>query len=187
MSDKNFSEKNLIICTADETSVINTLLDKTADCCFTGHRFISKSHISELESKLIELITELSKNGVTNFICGGALGFDTLAAKSVIKCRESNPDIKLVLALPCQNHFINWHKQYIDEFDEIFKDSDIIIYVSDEYYDGCMQKRNRFMVEKSQHCIFYMTTPRGGTAYTVRYALQSELDMHNIMTFQQIQ
>ncbi|MEE1047571.1 MAG: hypothetical protein U0M60_09120 [Clostridia bacterium] len=58
---------------------------------------------------------------------------------------------------------------------------DEVYYFSEEYTPECMHKRNRFMVDNSTHCIFYMTHMRGGTAYTVRYALESELNMHNIM------
>jgi len=38
------------------------------------------------------------------------------------------------------------------------------------------------MVDNSSHCIFYMASPRGGTAYTVKYAIKNGLLMHNALT-----
>lgn len=150
-------------------------------CCFTGHRYIANAHIEKLNSSLPDIIKGLAKGGVTDFIAGGALGFDTLAAGSVLKERESNPDIRLALALPCKNQTSGWHKKDIDLYNEILSMADEVIYVSEEYTDGCMLRRNRFMVDNSTHCVFYMSSPRGGTAYTVKYALENELEMHNVM------
>ena len=150
-------------------------------CCFTGHRHIANTHIEKLNLALPDIIKGLAKSGVTDFITGGALGFDTLAAMLVIKERDSNPDIRLVLALPCREQTSGWHKKDIAVYNEILSMADEVIYVSDEYTNGCMLKRNRFMVDNSAHCVFYMSSPRGGTAYTVKYALEKELEMHNVM------
>ena len=150
-------------------------------CCFTGHRHIAKEHIEKLTSNLPAMINGLANGGVTDFITGGALGFDTLAAMAVLKEREHNPDISLILALPCRKQTARWHKKDIALYNEILSLADEVIYVSEEYTNGCMLKRNRFMVDSSAHCIFYMSVPRGGTAYTVKYALENELEMHNAM------
>ena len=154
---------------------------KNRRCCFTGHRFISKEHMHKIEKNLPVVINALAERGVTEFLIGGALGFDMLAARAVIREREKNADLRLVLALPCINHNCNWKAADKADFERITAMSDEIVYVSDSYYDGCMLRRNRYMVDKSRHCIFYMAYPRGGTAYTVRYALDAELEMHNIM------
>ncbi|MBQ3573755.1 MAG: DUF1273 family protein [Clostridia bacterium] len=150
-------------------------------CCFTGHRYIANAHMEKLISNLPDIIKELAESGVTDFIAGGALGFDTLAAMLVIRERESNPDIRLILALPCKNQTSGWHKKDVAIYNEILSLADEVIYVSEEYTNGCMLKRNRFMVDSSAHCVFYMSAPRGGTAYTVKYALENELEMHNAM------
>ncbi len=150
-------------------------------CCFTGHRHIANAHIEKLNSNLPDIIKSLAESGVIDFITGGALGFDTLAALAVLKERESNPNIRLVLALPCREQTAGWHKKDIAVYNEILSMADDIIYVSEEYSASCMLKRNRFMVEHSTHCVFYMSAPRGGTAYTVKYALENNLEMHNAM------
>ena len=152
-------------------------------CCFTGHRIIKNEHIDILPTKLSLAIKDLFEvHRVCDFIAGGALGFDTVAAEAVLKARNENPALRLILALPCKNQTKGWKDADKLRYENILNQADKIIYVSDNYTPDCMHKRNRFMVDNSAHCIFYMTLPRGGTAYTVRYALESNLKMHNIIT-----
>ncbi len=42
----------------------------------------------------------ITEYGVNTFIDGGALGFDTIAAETVIEMREKYQNIKLVMYLP---------------------------------------------------------------------------------------
>lgn len=156
--------------------------EKSKTCCFTGHRIIKTEHKEIICQNLLKLITALAETGVCNFIAGGALGFDTLAANAVIEAREHNSDINLTLALPCKEQAKNWNLKNIKEYNNILSLADKVIYVSDDYYNGCMQKRNRYMIDNSDHCIFYMTSPRGGTAYTIKYAISSETNLHNVIT-----
>lgn len=150
-------------------------------CFFTGHRIIRNEHKEILGTRLNNKIQHLITLGITHFIAGGALGFDTLAANAVIEARNNNPKIILTLALPCKAQTNGWHKKDINEYERILSLADEVIYVSEEYYDGCMQKRNRYMADNSSHCIFYMTSPRGGTAYTIKYAIENDIELHNVM------
>lgn len=52
--------------------------------CFTGHRKIDSSDMYALKSLLDSTICGLVKRGVTDFYCGGALGFDTMCAHMVL-------------------------------------------------------------------------------------------------------
>ena len=62
-----------------------------------------------------------------------------------------------------------------------------LLYLSDEtrvlsprYYDGCMQARNNYMVDRSSICVAYMKRLGGGTLFTVKYALSEDLPVVNI-------
>ena len=145
-------------------------IDRT--CCFTGHRMISKENKIFVAEKTYEICEELIKVGYTDFIAGGALGFDTIAAQCVLKLREKYEKVKLILALPCKNQCKGWKSADVEIYEEISKKADEIIYVSEEYYPDCMKKRNRFMVDESSVCIAYLTRMSGGTAYTVTYAVE---------------
>lgn len=120
---------------------------------------------------LEQTIVSLYERGYRVFVAGGALGFDTMAAKAVLMLRENGyPDIKLVLALPCRSQTAGWGEGEIAVYETICSLADQVIYVSETYFSGCMHKRNRYMVDHSSVCISYMTRTTGGTAYTVRYA-----------------
>ncbi len=54
---------------------------------------------------------------------------------------------------------------------------DEVIYVSHEYFDGCMQKRNRFMVDNCSRLICYLNYGHGGTYSTVKYAVESGVEV----------
>lgn len=152
---------------------------KSKTCCFSGHRKIFEEQTKVYE-KLNRQIPALIKAGYNTFICGGALGFDTLCAQAVLKAKCSYSGIKLVLALPCRNQTDRWTQKDIAVYNSIIEKSDKVIYTSSQYYSGCMHRRNRFMVDNSACCICYLNKSCGGTAYTVKYAAEKGLHIINL-------
>ncbi|MBQ8200834.1 MAG: DUF1273 family protein [Clostridia bacterium] len=148
--------------------------------CFTGHRHISLSDEEALLSRLDALLEALYRRGFRDFICGGAIGFDTLAAEAVIRLREKNPDARLILALPCASQSEHWSPADCNRYERILYLADQTHVLSPHYYSGCMQVRNRFMVDRSMLCVCYLIHMRGGTMSTVSYALQQERTIVNL-------
>lgn len=144
-----------------------------SNCCFTGHRVIPKNRYFYVRARLSEEILKKIREGITGFICGGALGFDTLAAQMVLDFRDIFPQISLILCLPCKNQTRGWQKNDVDTYNSILARADKTIFLSDEYYNGCMHKRNRTMVDSSSSCIAYLEENKGGTFFTVNYALKN--------------
>ncbi|MBE7012369.1 MAG: DUF1273 domain-containing protein [Ruminococcaceae bacterium] len=147
--------------------------EKEKSCCFTGHRIISRDNREFVIKKTYEICENLIAEGYTDFIAGGALGFDTVAARCILDLKEKYENIRLTLALPCENQYKGWKKSDIEVYEQIAKMADEVIYVSEEYYPDCMKKRNRFMVDESSVCVAYLTRMSGGTAYTVTYAVET--------------
>lgn len=141
-------------------------------CCFTGHRYIPYVQRSALQKRLATELRALIVAGVTAFYAGGALGFDTLAAQTVLSLRREYPHIKLILILPCPEQTRNWRDGDVYRYQRIKAGADDICYVADHYTPSCMYERNRRLVEQSEICLCYLTRTSGGTAYTVRYARQ---------------
>ena len=139
-------------------------------CCFTGHREILPGQLAILAGRLEETIKALVQQGVTHFWCGGALGFDTLAAKAVLKLCQEYPHIKLCLALPCRSQTRRWGREDIETYEAIRAAADQVVYTAEEYIKGCMHRRNRYLVDHSSVCVCYLMKNTGGTAYTVNYA-----------------
>ena len=71
-------------------------------------------------------------------------------------------------------------KEDVEIYEEIKRQADKVVYTSEEYTKGCMHKRNRYLVDNSSVCIAYLTEAKGGTAYTVDYALKHNLTVYNV-------
>lgn len=149
-------------------------------CCFTGHRTIKEEDAKIIIGALDTQINRLVERGVSIFRSGGAMGFDTLAALCVIKCRQKNPNVRLVLFLPCRDQARFWGEYEKGVHEYIIANADEVVYTSDEYWDGCMLHRNRLMVEGAGCCIAYCNRKRSGTAYTVAYAEKRGLKIINV-------
>lgn len=152
--------------------------DKT--CCFTGHRQIPPGEQTEIAGRLEHIIVSLYQRGIVCYEAGGALGFDTLAARTVIRLRESCPGMKLTLVLPCLTQTRGWRPEDVAEYERIKAQADQVVYTGQEYTPGCMHKRNRHLVDDSGVCVCYLTKQNGGTAYTVRYAQKQGVEIVNI-------
>ena len=147
-------------------------MEKEFSCFFTGHRFISKSIAPRIKEEVRrEAIRLIDDKGVTDFIAGGAIGFDTIAAETIIELKKEYDYIKLHLYLPCFNQMENWNSNDRYRGRMIMSYADSKIYVTESnYVTGCMHARNKKMADDAMYGIAYMTNPRSGTAYTVSYA-----------------
>ena len=138
--------------------------------CFSGHRIIPAETHSQLSALLVTAVDSLVAAGVTSFICGGAIGFDTMAAQTVLAAREQNPDVRLILALPCKDQSNRWPAKDVAQYVEHIALADEVHWISETYTSDCMHRRNRFMVDHAAIVVTYCTRPRGGTAQTIAYA-----------------
>lgn len=153
---------------------------KEYTCCFTGHRKIAPAQQMIVAERLCDTVEKLIRGGFTEFLAGGALGFDTMAAQCVLSLKEKYPHIKLVLALPCVTQTKGWSAEDVWIYENIKQQADKVVYTSQESARGCMFKRNRYLVDHSSVCVAYLTGNKGGTAYTVAYANQKGLNVINL-------
>lgn len=155
--------------------------ERERTCCFTGHRIIPAQVVPQLKAELEETVTQLIDQGVTCFVTGGALGFDTLAAEEVLRQRKAHPDIRLHLMMPCKGQEKKWRLGDRMRYQKIARQADEVTCLAEEYYDGCMLQRNRAMIETSGHCVVYCTRNKGGTVYTANRAERAGLHMTYLM------
>jgi uncharacterized phage-like protein YoqJ len=147
-------------------------------CCFTGHRDLPQNSVTEIYANLVHTLKILYENyRVKTFISGGAIGFDLLAAEAVLELKRSYPDAKLIFALPCIDHTKKWGDAAVTKFRLLSLCADQTVYVSQHYYTGCMQVRNKYMLEHSQFCIVYCKKTSGGSYYTLREAKKMNLNV----------
>ncbi len=148
-------------------------------CCFTGHRMIRNSEKKELQEKLDSTVDALITRGIKRFICGGALGFDTMAAQTVIRKKQMH-NITLELAIPCRDQSARWSQKQKDVYDSIIAQADKCTYLFDKYITGCMHFRDAFMVDNSDILVAHYCGKPGGTQYTYLYAENRGLEVINI-------
>lgn len=149
-------------------------------CCFAGHRSLSSREKLKAAVHLRKTIEEQIKAGIMFYGAGGALGFDTLAAQTVLDMKKEYPQLRLILVLPCEDQTRGWRSEDIAVYEDIKGRSDKVVYASREYTPDCMHKRNRHLVDHSGTCICYLTRSTGGTAYTVDYARKKGLRIINV-------
>lgn len=148
--------------------------------CFTGHRQLDEGQLPVLRMRLDKVLAKLYGMGYRRFICGGALGFDMLAAEQVIGMKARMGDVQLVLAIPCAAQSRPWPVSEGQRYERIIYGADETHVLSRVYYKGCMAVRNRFMVDRSSYVICYLTDAKGGTASTAAYAFKENLPLLNI-------
>lgn len=67
--------------------------------------------------------------------------------------------------------------------EKIDKQVDKIVYAAKEPSRGVYLLRDRHLVDCSAYCISYCTRNTGGTAYTVKYALEHGVTVYNASSF----
>lgn len=150
---------------------------KEKTCCFTGHRNIPANVLPQLRTQVNEIVKYLIESGICYFGTGGAIGFDTVAAETVLSLRGEYPHVKLILVLPCPEQADKWSWDAKIKYEYIKNCADKVVYTSTHYTPDCMYRRNRHLVNGSSICVAYCMKDTGGTAYTVRYAQQCGLQI----------
>lgn len=135
-------------------------------CLFSGHRILDEDFSL---SSLSESIDIAIKKGAEVFYNGMAKGFDLFAGEEILKRKKTNKNIKFIACVPFYGQEKSFSEEDKNRYAKILKCADEIIYLSNEYFRGCMQMRNRFMAEKGDILICYCKKKTGGTAYTVKY------------------
>ena len=156
------------------------MTDKQKTCCFSGHRVLSQKKIEKTLKRLHEEVDQLIENGVTDYVSGGAIGFDAICSSLIISKKQQGADIRLIFALPCRNQDEKWTDRQKRLYRSLLAEADEIIYVSEEYTPNCMKERNFFMVDNSAYCICALLKDISGTGQTVRYAQRQGLRIINV-------
>lgn len=150
---------------------INGLEEKKEikSCVFTGHRILKDGFSkNELKREIVNAVEQ----GVETFYNGVAMGFDLIAAETVLGLKKRYPQIKLVACVPCYNQEKNFSGKDKKRYADVLKKADETIVLSQNYYKGCMLARNRYMADRADCMIAYCKSETGGTAFTVRYFQQ---------------
>ena len=148
-------------------------------CCFTGHRFQklpfganeqNERCLKLKETLKAEIEKQITENGVSHFISGMAIGVDMFAAEIVLELKAAYPYITLEAAIPCETQAIKWSEPFRNRYFDIVEKCDKETLIQKHYDPGCMNRRNRYMVDHSDIVIAVWDSRPSGTGNTVKYA-----------------
>ena len=140
---------------------MQNLVDQT--CRFTGHRQLSEEIVIDLQRSLEKEIDPNDACGYLLFLCGWGRGFDMLAESTVLRIKQDYPQVRLEIIVPFRGQAKNWTKREQVQYDSILQKADRVVCLSELYDRGCMQVRNRYLVNQSSKCICYLEKNTGGT------------------------
>lgn len=157
-------------------------------CAFTGHRpqklpwrkNENDTRCIALKAKLRDAVENAYQDGITHFICGMAKGCDLYFGEIVLSLKERYPDITLEAAIPCPTQTEGWTEAEKERYNHLLACCDAETMVQDHYAPGCMQRRNKYMVDHAGMLIAVYDGYPGGTMRTIEYAMRRGLDIVDI-------
>ncbi|MFR9543555.1 MAG: SLOG family protein [Rikenellaceae bacterium] len=163
---------------------------KEKTIAFTGNRSLtSPSGLrgTQLEraicNKLYELLErEHLENGITSFLYGAAIGYDSLAAMVVLELRSKYPSISLVAVIPFEGQEAKFSSEQKHMYREILKQADRSIIISpNSFSNEAYHQRNDFLIANSSKMYGYHNgKPRSGTGSTMRKAGERGVEVINL-------
>ena len=157
--------------------------DIARSVAFTGYRPeklpFGYDYECELAQKvmaaLYSIYEKLFLKGYRFFLTGGAMGSDLLAADVISQLKKNYGSqarhVSNYICLPCHDHIKKWDQKEKDHLEKLLNGDTYPFYVSDRpYFSGCMQVRNRYMVDTSAVLVAVYDGKPGGTRNTVEYA-----------------
>lgn len=147
---------------------------------FTGHRpeslpfALDSNAYHRFEILLWHEICSRIESGYDTFYCGVARGIDIICGEIVLAEKSNrNPDLKLICVIPFKEQAQSWNTHWKKRYFDILGQADKVVQVSGSYWPGCYFARNRYMEDNCDLVIaVYNGKEKGGTAYTINYALQ---------------
>lgn len=144
----------------------------------TGHRPARLGYNQYLESddwrRMIDWLKEQIKIlGVTDAYCGMADGCDCAYALAAIELKKEAYLIKLHCVLPCENYNSSYYV-----YDLIKENADTWTSLSKEFYKGCDNVRDQYMVDHSDKLFAIWDGIKSGGVYsTIRKAQKKNVDI----------
>ena len=146
-------------------------------CTFAGHRNLFLPDADrKIETALDGLI---ARDETFVFYTGGMGEFDSKCASAVraAKHRHHGKEIRLILVLPYMSNRLNTDRNY---YESSFDDVMIPIELAGIHPKAAIQKRNRWMVDRSDYLIACVHRDFGGAYETAQYAMRKGVPVLNL-------
>lgn len=157
-------------------------------CAFTGHRpeklpwgyDETDPRCQALKERMWKAVQEIYDRGYRHFLCGMALGCDTYFCETVLALRCLAVGVTVEAVIPHAGQDAKWAEAYREHYARLVNMCDKQTVLSPCYTAGCMQRRNRHLVDNASLLLSVYDGSSGGTGYTVGYALQKKVEVMNL-------
>ena len=143
---------------------------------FCGHADFFETE--EHERNLLAFLEKTVRDHPAEMYLGGYGGFDQFAYLCCRKYKETHPNIRLVLVSP----YLTTGTRS-SEYRQAAYDSVIYPEIEDKPPRVAIVYRNRYMVERADHVIAYVSHAWGGAYKTYRYAQRKGKEIWNLADF----
>ncbi len=152
---------------------------------FTGHRGYDSERFGEsLRRALIDLC---EGQGCVSCYSGMAVGFDMAAAEAVVALRSEGYDVRLCCVIPFEGQSSVFSAEDKERYRGLISAADSCVTLAEGYRPDVYHRRNDYLVEQADVVVaFYDGESSGGTAYTVRRARRSGVEIYNICPQRQL-
>ena len=142
---------------------------------FCGHAQFNKTE--EYKQKVLAFLEEKVGEQPADMYLGGYGNFDIFAYECCKKYKETHPNVSLVFVTPYFS--VEYQKNRLDSLKTMY---DSIIYpkIEDKPKRYAITYRNKYMVEKADIVVAYITHDWGGAYKTYRYAKRKKKSIFNI-------
>ena len=163
-------------------------VDRATTCCFTGHRpdklpwgvREDDPRCTDLKARLAAALEAEYDAGTRHFICGMAQGCDLYFCELALALRQLHGDVTVEAAIPCPSQAEGWSAEQRLRWQRLVAACDYETMVQQQYSPGCMQRRNRYMVDHASLLIAVHDGLPGGTRRTIEYALRRGIGIVDI-------
>ena len=136
-------------------------MDPAVTCCFSGHRPARLPWgRNEADPRCLALKARLDQ------------ALEEAHRQAVLDLRQRHPEVTLEAAIPFAGQADHWSAADQRRRMTLLDQCDLETVVQHTYTPGCMNRRNRYMVDRSSLLIaVYDGIPQGGTLNTLSYAM----------------
>ena len=147
---------------------------------FCGHAQFPQSE--EYEQKILSFLEEKVGDHPADMYLGGYGGFDSFAYDCCKKYKARHPQISIVFVTPYLT--LDYQCNSLRYQEKIY---DSILYpeIEDKPKRYAIIYRNKYMIEKADYVIAYVTHDWGGAYTTYKYAKSKGKEIFNLATFEE--
>lgn len=146
---------------------------------FCGHAQFPKS--KEYEQKILAFLEEKVGDEPADMYLGGYGEFDSFAYECCKKYKEAHPEISIVLVTPYLD--AGYQRNHL-KYQETRYDSILYPEIENKPKRYAITYRNKYMIEKADYVVAYVTHDWGGAYATYKYAKRRGKEIFNLAAFE---